>query len=402
MIVERIRSKINCICLIMLAAILLQGCGQERFAKEQAEMIVGKGRPILEQYVSSLPEEAHIININMLNGCKQGEPSFSASFPSHIVQAAFLAGDIQYTALVNLEDGKIYSNYDYIDPNEMIQRQLMTYLDEYGFNGIYEVSGAFYSYAFVSHQVEVKKGDVRDVYVYIDYIPDLAPVEDADEFMNASISGFDIEYETEDDEVFVPEILVRYLTDTGNYRKENMRGDNREYHIKGGRRAQNYVNGEPVYYEMDIISEGNPETMTCDILRWDYKEEDGFCYIYAGGMKNGKVIDIEDVEYEKYSCPFTFSGDELTYVRDDNNPNEGHLYVKSPEWNEISMTRYMLANKTADEKTNDIIDRWELEPIDQEKLEVVKSDFADLYELYIKGTKNKVEFKDDKVVVIFK
>ena len=73
----------------MFIALSLQGCGKERFVKEQANEIVGRGRPILEKYVNSLPEEAHITNISMLNGCKQGEPTFSSSFPSHVVQAVF-------------------------------------------------------------------------------------------------------------------------------------------------------------------------------------------------------------------------------------------------------------------------------------------------------------------------
>ena len=134
-----------------------------------------------------------------------------------------IRGDKQYIAIVNLEDGTVYSDYDFIDPNELIQRQLMRYCDEYGFNGTYGVSGAFYSYAFVSHQVEVSKGDIRDTYVYIDNIPNLAPVENSDEFMNASISGFDITYEAEKDEVFDQAILYKYLYDTGNYRKEDIR-----------------------------------------------------------------------------------------------------------------------------------------------------------------------------------
>lgn len=402
MIVERIKRKIHYICLVMLIALLLQGCGQEKFTKKQAEITVEKGLSILEEYVSSLPEEAHIVNTIMLNGCKQGEPSFSASLPSHIVQAAFLAGGSYYTAIVNTEDEKVYSNYDYIDPNELIQRQLMPYLDEYGFNGTYSVSGAFYSYAFVSHQVEVNKGDIRDVYVYIDNIPDLAPVENADELMNASISGFNIEYEAECDEVLSPEILYKYLIDTDNYRKENMRGDNREYHIFGGRQEQNRVDGEPSYFEIDIVSEGNPVTMMCDELRWDYKEEGVLCYMYVGGARSGSISEIEEKEYIEYNCPFVFSGNELTFSKNENSPYEGYLYIKNPSWNDIVATRYMLANKSLDEKTNDVVDRWELEVLGQDELEIVKSNSSDLYELYVKGTNNKYEFTDDKVVIDFK
>lgn len=402
MTVKNIKHKIIYIYLTFFIMLLLQGCGSESFAKEQAEEIVGKGRPILEEYVNSLPNEAHITYVGMLNGCREGEPSFNASFPSYIVQATFLAGNKQYTAIVNTEDGKAYSNYNYIDPNELIQRQLIPYLDEYGFNGTYGVSGAFYSYAFVSHQIEVKKGETRDVYVYIDNMPDLTPVENADEFMNASISGFTIEYESENNEVFRPEILYKYLTDTGNYRKENMRGDNREYHIYGGRGMQNRVDGEPLRYEMNIVSEGSPDSMTCDLLRWDYKEEDDFCYYFVGGKKTGNIKEIEETEYVEYNCPFVFNDNEVTYVRDEKNPYEGYLYVKNSKWNEIVMTRYSLTNKSSDEKTDDKVDKWELEPFSQNELELIKSDSNDLYELYIKGTKNKCEFIDDKVVVEFR
>ena len=386
----------------MFVMLLLSGCNLQTPSNEQTNVLVEAGCTIIEEYLSELPEEAHITNISMVYGGKQGTPSFSAKFPSNIVQAGFIAGDKHYTAVVNLEDSEVYSNYDYIDPNELIQRQLMKYLDEYDFNGTYEVSGAFYSYAFVSHQVEVQKGDIRDVYVYIDNIPDLVPVDSADELMNASISGFDIEYESEYDEVIQPELLYTYLIDTGNYRKENMRGDNREYHINGGRKAQNYVSGEPVYYEVSITSEGDPDTMTCDVMRWDYKEDDGFCYLYIGGTKKGDIISIENAEYAEYACPFSFSGNELTYIRDDNSPYEACLYIKKSEWNEIAWTRYKLTNITLDEKTNDVVDRWELEPIEQGELEIVKSDEADLFELYGKETKEKCEFTDDKVVVTFR
>lgn len=386
----------------MLMALLLQGCGSERFAKEQAETMIGKGKPILVEYVNSLPEEAHVTNVSMLYGCDPGEPSFNSSFPSHIVQAVFKVGDKHYTAIVNLEDGKLYSDYEYIDPNEVIQRQLMPYLDDYGFNGTYEVSGAFYSYAFVSHQVEVNKGEIRDVYVYIDNDPDLTPVENADELMDASISGFDIEYESKKDEVFDPVILYEYLSDTGNYRKEDMRGDNREYHIKGGRQKKNFVNGEPAYFDLNIISEGSPDTMICDMLRWDYKEDEDFCYLYVGGTKNDSIKSIKGAEYKEHNCPFTLKDRELTYIKDDNNPFEGYLYIKNPKWNEVVITRYELTNKSSDEKNNDVVDKWEFESIGNDELEIVKSESSDLYELYIKGTNKKCEFTDDKAVIIFK
>lgn len=400
--IKRITYTISRICLIIFMVLLLPGCGSKNFAKEQAEVVVGKGKPILEEYVNSLPEEAHITNVSMLYGCNQGEPSFNAKYPSHVVKANFLAGDKQYIAIVNLEDGTVYSDYDFIDPNELIQRQLMRYCDEYGFNGTYGVSGAFYSYVFVSHQVEVSKGDIRDTYVYIDDIPNLAPVENADEFINASISGFDITYEAELDEVFNPEILFEYLSDTGNYRKEDMRGDNREYHINGGRRVQNFVNGEPAYSEMSITSEGEPNTMICDEMRWDYMEEDELCYLYVGGTKSENIKSIKDAKYVEYKCPFEYMGDELTYTRDDSNPFEGYLYIKNHEWNEITRTCYILTNKSLEEKTNDVVDRWELEATGQDELEIVKSDSSDLFELYIKGTRNKCEFTDDKVVILFR
>lgn len=397
-----IKHKSHFIYLIVFMMLFLQGCDSGNFAKEQAEMLVSEGRPTLEEYVNSLSEEAHIINVSMINGGEQGEPSFHAKLPSSIVQATFLAGDKQYIAIVNLEDGEIYSNYDSVDPNEQIQKQLTKYCDEHGFRGTYSVSGAFYSYAFVSHRVEVKKGDVRDVYVYIDNIPDLAPVANGDEFMNASISGFDITYEAELDEIFAPGILYKYLTDTGNYRKENIRGDNGEYHISGGRREQNLVKDEPAYYEMKLVRDGNPDTMTCDVLRWDYKEEDEFCYFYMGGTKNGNVKSIEGEGYAEYNCPFAYEGNELTYIRDDNSPYEGYLYIKNPKWSEIVMTRYKLTNKSADENTKSVVDRWELEAYEKDELEAVKSDSANLFELYDKGTKNKCTFTDDKVIVSFK
>ena len=399
---KHIRHKFHKIYLITLLLLIITGCSSEKFAEEQAQVIVEMGRPILEEYVSSLSDEAHITNVSMLYGCNQGEPSFNAKYPSRVVKANFLAGDKQYIAIVNLEDGTVYSDYDSIDPNEMIQRQLINYCDEYGFNGTFGVSGAFYSYAFVSHQVEVSKGDIRETYVYIDNIPDLAPVENADEFMNASISGFDITYESENDEVFEPIILHEYLSDTGNYRKEDMRGDNREYHINGGRKFQNFVNGEPVYFDISITSEGNPDTMVYDEMRWDYKEDDAFCCLYVGGIKSENIKDIKSDEYVEYNCPFTFSDREITYTRDDSNPFEGYLYIKNPKWNEITRTCYTLKNKSLEEKTNDVVDRWELEATGQDELEIVRSDSADLFELYIKGTNNKCEFTDDKVVILFK
>ena len=400
--IKRITYTISRICLIIFMVLLLPGCGSKNFAKEQAEVVVGKGKPILEEYVNSLSDDAHITNVSMLYGCNQGEPSFNAKYPSHIVKAEFLMGDKYYTAIVNLEDEKVYSNYDYIDPNEMIQRQLVPYLDDCGFNGTYGVSGAFYSYAFVSHQVEVSKGDIRDTYVYIDNIPDLTPVENADEFMNASISGFDITYEAENDEVFDPVILYEYLSDTGNYRKEDMRGDDREYHIKGGRKVQNFVNGEAVYFDVHIFSEGAPDTMICDEMRWDYKEEDELCYLYVGGTKSESIKSLKGTEYIEYKCPFEYNDEKLTYTRDDSNPSEGYLYIKNPKWNEITRTCYTIKNKSLEEKTNDVVDRWELEVTGQDELEIVKSDSADLFELYIKGTRNKCEFTDDKVVILFK
>lgn len=380
---------------------ILQGCGTEEFTNKQVDALVNKGRPILEEFVSSLPEEAHITDVSVIYGGNQGEPSFSVKYPSNIVQATFSVEDKHYVAIVNLEDGKVYSNYDSIDPNELILSQLQKYCDKYELNGTCNVSGAFYSYVFVSHQLEVSKGDVRDVYVYLDNIPDLALMDNTDEYVNASISGFDIEYKAEYNEVFEPEILYEYLADTGNYCKENIRGSNGEYHINSASLEQNYVNGEPAYYEMDIISEGNPDTMKMDFLRWDYKEEDDFCYFYVGGIKSGNIKNIKSEAYIEYECPFVCRGNEITFVRDDNNPYEGHLYTRHSDWNEIVMTRYRFANISLDEKTNDIVDRWELEPINQEEIELVKINSADLFDLVIKSTQDKCEFIDDKVVITF-
>lgn len=399
---KHIRHKFHYVCLITLLLWSITGCGSEKFAEEQERGIVEKGRSVLEEYVSSLSDEAHITNVSMLYGCNQGEPSFNAKYPSYIIKADFIVADKQYIAIANLEDGAVYSDYDFIDPNVLIQRQLMKYCNEYGFSGTYVVSGAFYSYAFVSHQIEVKKGDKRDVFVYIDNIPDLAPVDHTDEFMNAPISGFDITYEAENDEVFEPEILYEYLSDTGNYRKEDMRGDDREYHINGGRKKQNFVNGESAFFAINITSEGEPDTMICDEMRWDYMEDADFGYLYVGGTKKVNIKNRKSEEYAEYNCPFIFNDRELIYTRDDANPFEGYLYIKSFEWNEIMRTCYTLTNKSLVEKKNDVVDRWELEITGQDELVIVKSDSTDLFELYIKGTNNKCEFTDDKVVIRFK
>lgn len=387
--------------MVLLCSLAVGGCGSEKFVQEQSELMINKGRPILEEYVSSLHQDGRITKISMINGCNKGEPSFSSKYPSHIVEASFLVEDNSYTAVVDLENDEIYSDYEYKDPNDIIQKQLKRYCDRYGFRGTYKVSGAFYSYAFLSSQVEIEKGVFKDTYTYIDYMNKLAPVGCGDELKNASLSGFNIEYESMEDECFNPQILYDYLSDTGNYRKESIRGDDGEYIIRGGKNIDNYVNLKPAYYEIHMTSGGDTETMSCDVRRWDCMKEDVFCYVYVGGEKNESIQAISEAEYTEYRCPFILEGDELTYLRDDNNPYEAYLYLDNPKWNIISRTCYVLKNVSNGEKTHNQIDKWELVPSETEELEVVKCKAGEYYELYEKGTDKKCDFIDDKVVINF-
>lgn len=395
------RKNAFIILLMILFTIALTGCETEGYVSMQAETMVKQGQPLLEDYISKLSEKASITYCGMINGCNKGDPAFSSRYPSHIVEAQFKAGDAHYTAIVNLEDEKVYSNYEKNDPNEVIREQLLSYCEKYGFDGDINVTGAFYSYAFVSHDVEIKNGVSQDTYVYIDNIPNLAPIGEAEGLLDASLSGFNIEYETDEDTHFSPMILYDYLQYTGNYRKENMRGDLREYSIKGGMKSNNYVNLEPAYYEMDMTFEDNSDDMTCDIRRWDYMEAEGFRFVYVGGVKTGNVMDIETEDYIACDCPFSIDGNELIYEKNDNNPYEAYLYLTDDKWNEINRTCYRLENIASEEATHNPIDRWELVPSAPEELEMVESQSFDGYELYIKGTENKCEYNDDKIVIVF-
>lgn len=394
--INKLKHTSFLVLMLFVLIMALSGCSSQKMIEQQSEEVIKKGLPIIEEYVKSISEEAKITYCNMLNGGSEGSPAFGTGYPSHMVEAFFTVDDKRYTVVANIEDGSVISDYDMKDPNRIIKAQLEEYCDEYGFTGEFEVEGAMFSNVLISHQVEIRKGVFEDTYTYID---NLAPIFLDDEFKNASLSGFRIKYHSDEGAFFDPLILQNYLMDSGNYRKENVRGDHGEYLICGGMDESQYANNRAVYYEISMISEGRPEEMTCNILRRDCKEEEEYICVYVGGEKNCNIKSIDNEDYIEYLCPFETDNNEITYTGD-KNPYAVSLYLKQPK-KRITVVSYSLENTTKDDDGGDKVDRWELVPSEEEELETIKCQNSDYYELYSKNTKNKWEFLSDKEIILF-
>jgi hypothetical protein len=300
------------------------GCmGRDKYTDEQEDKIVEQGKPLLDEFLASLPaKNLEVTSCYITEAAKEGSLIYGGRYPANAVTVNFTADGDKYKAIVDLETGKIYSNYYIFDVNEYIREQLKPYCERYGFTGEYSVQGAKVCVTIHSHDVAIdgKSNKTADSYIDIeDMIPSTFNQADekerAEAFLaDAPLSGFDIDFDIRDDDFFDPRILTDYLAESGNYQAE--RTLNRmwnSYRIYGAKNYDEFPERGVCTWDIHIDFEGDIKAMPYSVRRIDCYKEGEFCFKYTGAFKQGYIDEYETDELKEHVFPLEMAEGKFSY-----------------------------------------------------------------------------------------
>jgi hypothetical protein len=356
--------------------------GHNKYTDEQEDKVVERGKPLLEEFLTSLPaEDLEATNYYMTEAAEEGALIYGGRYPANAVTVCFTADGGEYKAIVDLETDTIYSNYYIFDLNEHIREQLKPYCERYGFSGEYSVKGTKVCITVHSHDVAVDKKSNKAADSYID-IEDMIPAEfnQADEteraeafLRDAPLSGFNIEFNIQDDEFFDPRILTDYLAESGNYQSEKTRNRRwNSYNILGKKSYDEFPERGVYTWETYLDFEGDIKTMPYYMRRTDLYKEREFCFNYTAAVKHGNINEYENDEFKEYSFPIEIKEGKLSYHVYEGSEGVTLMFEEKPEYTftrtcyEIDLKRNIIVEE---EKENLILMQnsdgmWYLTPED--------------------------------------
>ena len=331
---------------IFLALFLIIPCvagcmGRDKYTGGQEDKIVERGKPLLEEFLSSIPSKnIEVKSFYMTEAAEEGSLIYGGRFPANAVTVNFTADKAEYKAIADLETGIIYSNYYIFDLNEHIKEQLKPYCERYGFFGEFTVQGAKACITIHSHDVAIDgKSDKTNSYIDIeDMLPVIFNQADEDEraeafLKNAPISGFNIEFAIQDDEFFDPRILTDYLAESGNY--QNERTPNRawnSYEIYGKKRFDKFPEDGVYTWDICLDFEGDIKTIPYFMRRTDFYKEGKFCFNYTGAVKSGNINEYENDELREYAFPIEIKDGKLSYRVCEGSYGVSLMFEEKPEY----------------------------------------------------------------------
>ena len=304
------------------------GCiGHDKYTEEQEDRIVDQGKPLLEDFLTSIPaKNVEAKSYYMTEAAEEGSLIYGGRYPANAVTVIFVADGEKYKAIVDLETGSVYSNYYLFDLNKYIKEQLKPYCERYDFAGEYTVQGAKVCITIHSHDVAVDGKNNKTADSYID-IEDMIPAtfnqtdenERAEVFLkNAPVSGFNISFSMQDDEFFDPRILTDYLSESGNYQDERTRNRGwNSYEIYGEKSYEKFPERGICAWETHLKFEGDIKTMPYSIKRTDCYKEREFCFTYTGAVKRGNINECETDHFQEYAFPIKIEEGKLSYHKYD-------------------------------------------------------------------------------------
>ncbi|NMA93694.1 MAG: hypothetical protein GX975_03425 [Clostridiales bacterium] len=311
--------------LVLLWVVLIfTGCmGRDKFTEEQENSIVEQGKPLLDEFLASLPAESiEVKGYYMKEAAPLGAPIYAGRLPSNVASVSFAADGERYEAIVDLQSGKLYSNYYIFDINPHIERQLKPYCERYGFDGDFSVRWARVGFTIYSKDVDAD-GDSKNTATSYTDIWDMIPaecnqedeIERADAFLkDAPISGFEIEYSIQNDDFFDPRILADYLAESGNYKgAQSWEEGIKNYSIYGRKHYDKFPERGIYDWKIDLSFEGDIETMPYSIERSDCYKEREFCFIYTAAAKAGYINEYETDELKEFELPLTIEEGKFIY-----------------------------------------------------------------------------------------
>lgn len=386
------------VLILVLVTFGLAGCmGTAKYTDQQAAETVAKGRPLLEEFLESLPaKDISNVKFTMTPAAQEGSLIWAGPYPANSVTVTFNADGRAYEAIVDLESGVIYSNYYLFDLNEHIARQLKPYCEKYGFTGSYSVRNAMVNYQFYSHDVAVDGKSDRKTNSYVsieNMIPSVFDQEDeierADAYLkNAPVSDFSIYYEMQDDEPFNPAILTDYLSDTGNYDavEDGVKPVISSYGLIGKRNFSEFPENGIAGWETYLFYNGDISNMSYSLFRIDACRHDEFCFTYTAAKTTGEAGTGLVKDFEEYRFPVVIEKDRLVYSGDD---AYGEVTLRFNEEPKYTFTRVRYENGAArDEEKMSVMQNddgmWYLTLADRERAYLYSYRFDQAQELMFK------------------
>lgn len=342
------------IALIICAVFVLSGCIPDKYDSKKRAEIEAKGKPILEEYVKSLPAAGEIIDCKMITGAEVGGNPYGGFFLTNVVSCRFKVGEKRKTAMVNLETGEIWTDYYMYDVNEAVKKQLEPYVRKAGYSCDFTVNGARIYGNIISHDMETTHNSGKNVDTVVTF-QDMTRSDivepDKDKWAEkvlteAELTGFSISFKSVGGNLPDVSFLYDYLKDSGNY----LKGDYWDQGLSNYRLSYNVENDPSViYWTVNLEMDKSPDKMTFNVIRGNREKIDDMTFQYVGAALSGDYKEDWGSPLYEFECPVKVGEGIMNYYGTEAG-NVSVFFDEEPKYKEFKRITY--TNGKPDEPEN--------------------------------------------------
>jgi len=120
--------------ILMLTLIFTCGCTIKYHTKKDAKRQEAAGKPIIEEYLSTICDSYEILTCQMVEGRPKGYPLYASAYESDYVYCSVLIDGIKYNIYANTKTKELWSDYYGYLINDLVKIQLKPICESHELN----------------------------------------------------------------------------------------------------------------------------------------------------------------------------------------------------------------------------------------------------------------------------
>lgn len=141
---SKIRKNICIMMFLILTMSIMCGCTIKYHTKKDAKRQEAAGRPVIEEYLSSICDSYEILTCEMVEGRPEGYPLYASAYESDYVYCLAQIHDKKYNIYANTKTKEVWSDYYGYLMNDLVEMQLKPICESHGIDSdIVVLAGAY-------------------------------------------------------------------------------------------------------------------------------------------------------------------------------------------------------------------------------------------------------------------
>jgi len=142
--INKVNKSVYITMLLILAMLFTCGCTIKYHTENDAKRQEAAGKPIVEEYLSTICDSYEILSCEMVEGRPKGYPLYASAYESDYVYCKVLINENKYNIYVNTKTKEVWSDYYGYLINNLVKKQLKPICESHGLDSdIIVLAGAY-------------------------------------------------------------------------------------------------------------------------------------------------------------------------------------------------------------------------------------------------------------------